>query len=372
MRFVRVFDRREAPPPPPSMQQNSLTERITRSLAYMLRHQPEEFDLELDDHGFAEVDDVVCALNERLGEPVREQDVVDALAAGDRARYEIQDGRIRALYGHSIAINPGEPSEPPELLFIGLSATDAGRAARNGLQGGRRTFLHLAKTREDAEETAKRLGGDWAVITVRARAASEDGVNFYDRQALFLSDFIPTDFLTVGEVQRGTESWGRGGPAPRREGGGREGGGREGGGREGGSREGGVREGGGRDADRDRRGREPRYAQPRGGEGRRDELVPQRPSRAPAEEPRGGQDPREHRPAASRTQSPPPARSPSPSPSAPAGGSSNFGLGIYEAAPEPPSRAAPRRAEPEQPEKRKEAEPAPSESDTSSGFGAGI
>ena len=40
----------------------ALIERITRSLAYMLRHQPEKFDLELDKEGFGELDEVVRAL----------------------------------------------------------------------------------------------------------------------------------------------------------------------------------------------------------------------------------------------------------------------------------------------------------------------
>ena len=58
-----------------AMTDYSMIERITRSLAYMLRHQPEQFDLEVDPHGYADVDDVVRALNERLGEPVEVEDV---------------------------------------------------------------------------------------------------------------------------------------------------------------------------------------------------------------------------------------------------------------------------------------------------------
>ena len=53
----------------------ALIERITRSLAYMLRHQPEKFDLEVDAFGYADVDDVVRALNERLGEPIHRDDL---------------------------------------------------------------------------------------------------------------------------------------------------------------------------------------------------------------------------------------------------------------------------------------------------------
>ena len=57
------------------MTDSALTGRITRSLAFMLRHKPERFDLEVDAYGFADMDDVIHALNERLGEPVDEDQV---------------------------------------------------------------------------------------------------------------------------------------------------------------------------------------------------------------------------------------------------------------------------------------------------------
>lgn len=195
----------------------ALIERITRSLAYMLRHQPEEFDLEVDEHGFAELEDVVRALNERLGEAVEEDDVRDAVGGGDRQRYEIVGSRIRALYGHSIEVLPGEPAAPPAELFVGVSSADADRARRHGLRAGRRRFLHLALSPEDAIESGRRVAHDYVVITVRAGDAWEEGINFYDRRSLFLSDPIPTEFLEVGEVR--TDGFGE---DPRERGGRRE------------------------------------------------------------------------------------------------------------------------------------------------------
>ena len=82
------------------MTETSLNERITRLLAYMLRHQPDDFDVELDDHGFGDIDEVVRALVERTGEEITADDVADAIDSGGRQRYEIVKGRIRALYGH--------------------------------------------------------------------------------------------------------------------------------------------------------------------------------------------------------------------------------------------------------------------------------
>jgi putative RNA 2'-phosphotransferase len=101
------------------MTETSLNERITRLLAYMLRHQPDDFDVELDDHGFGDIDEVVRALVERTGEEITADDVADAIDSGGRQRYEIVKGRIRALYGHSIKIDPGESAEPPEELYLG-------------------------------------------------------------------------------------------------------------------------------------------------------------------------------------------------------------------------------------------------------------
>ena len=110
------------------MHSETLAERITRSLAYMLRHQPEEFDLELDPQGWGDLDEVVQALQERLGDPVDADDVHEAIENGDRQRYEIRGDKIRALYGHSFPIDPGDPSEPPEHLYIGVGSRDAARA----------------------------------------------------------------------------------------------------------------------------------------------------------------------------------------------------------------------------------------------------
>lgn len=203
----------------------SLTERITRSLAFMLRHQPEEFDLELDRHGFGDLEDVVCALNERLGEPIEAEDVSEAIEAGDRQRYEISDGKIRALYGHSFQVDPGESVEPPEELFVGVGSRDADRASRSGLHSGRRAFLHLARTFEEAREMGRRAAPEYAVITVHALDAWEDGIDFYDRISLFLSESIPTEFIEVGEVyddgirresRGGRRGGGRGRGGPRR------------------------------------------------------------------------------------------------------------------------------------------------------------
>ena len=182
------------------MNSGSLNERITRALAFMLRHQPEEFDIELDRFGWGDLEDVIYALQERIGSHVEDEDVEEAIAASDRQRYEIKDDKIRALYGHSFPIDPGEPTEPPDELFIGVGSRDAARAEEKGLRSGRRAFLHLARTEEEAREAGRRAAREYAVITVFAGEAFDEGIDFYDRGSLFLADEVPVEFLEVGET----------------------------------------------------------------------------------------------------------------------------------------------------------------------------
>ena len=182
------------------MPEQATIERVTRLLAYMLRHQPSDFDVELDRFGSADVDDVLHALIERTGDDLDAEDLEAAITSGDRARYDIKNGRIRALYGHSIEIDPGEGSEPPCDLYVGLPASDRDRLERFGLRGGRRRFLHLAMTPEEAREVGRRSAVEYCVVRVDATDAWEQGIDFYDRKSLWMAVELPTYALEVIET----------------------------------------------------------------------------------------------------------------------------------------------------------------------------
>ncbi len=334
------------------MNTGSLNERITRALAFMLRHQPEEFDLELDRFGWGDLEDVVYALQERTGSTVEEEDVAEAIESSDRPRYEIKDGKIRALYGHSIQIDPGEATEPPDELFIGVGSRDASRAEDSGLRSGRRAFLHLARTEEEARESGRRIARDYAVVTVFAGEAFDEGTEFYDRGALFLADEIPGEFLEVGDIQhdgieRDENRRSRGrrnadGPRGSRRGRGRGRGGRD--------------DGRSSHSDREQERGEPRRD--------REESRAEEPRR---EEPRREEPRREPRVDAPRETDAAPAES------------SSFGVGLAgaaakRAAEEERSKSEPRKAEPK-PKRKPEARKSEREEESGSapsGFGAGL
>jgi putative RNA 2'-phosphotransferase len=91
--------------------------QLLRTLSHALRHEPWKYFLEVDSQGWADLDCVLLALRyERPDWSGLDSDDLKRLTGQtDAARFEIADGRIRALYGHSIpGILTGIRAEPPE------------------------------------------------------------------------------------------------------------------------------------------------------------------------------------------------------------------------------------------------------------------
>ena len=348
------------------MPEQATIERVTRLLAYMLRHQPSDFDVQLDRQGWAPVEDVLRALIERTGDDLTEDDLESAIKAGDRARYDMQDGKICALYGHSVEIDPGEGAEPPFDLFVGIPARDRGRLERFGLRGGRRRFLHLATTVEEAREVGRRSAVEYCIVKVDATDAWEQGIDFYDRKSLWMAVELPTYALEIIETHEDGQD-----PNEGRRGGGRKDGERGGRGGRGGRERGGRGRGRGRDEERGGRGeRQPREERaPREDSDSNEERRPrvERKPRAERAErkPREERAPREERPERKPRKEEPKAESQE---------SGGFGLGVAGAPKEAKPKRAPKPAakKPSAPKEEPKAKPAPAPKPAGPGFGEGI
>jgi putative RNA 2'-phosphotransferase len=111
--------------------------RLSKTVSHALRHAPWQYELELDAEGWVTVDALLTALRERrpAWESLRAEHLAEMIAQSDKQRYEMRDGHIRALYGHSL---PGRlaktPAEPPETLFHGTSALALDAIQAEGLK----------------------------------------------------------------------------------------------------------------------------------------------------------------------------------------------------------------------------------------------
>jgi putative RNA 2'-phosphotransferase len=186
--------------------------RLSKFLSLVLRHRPDEYGLRMDKHGWVDFADLidVLAAEDIVGEDA-EQIVQDLVTGSDRQRFQIQNGKIRALYGHSDRVRLELPEdEPPEALYHGTSAESARRIAQEGLQPMGRAYVHLSSTEEEALAVGRRHEDHPVLIRIDTFAAIERGLKFHQAtEHIWLCSALPAEVCHVPDIPDGPA------PAPR-------------------------------------------------------------------------------------------------------------------------------------------------------------
>jgi putative RNA 2'-phosphotransferase len=180
----------------------SADERLSRFLAYILRHHPEEVSLTLDERASADLNEVVQAVQSRpgLGDVTRER-ILDLVTQQGAQRFELLGDRLRARYGHSLS-QPiqYEPAEPPPDLFHGTEPGAADTILQEGLKPAQRQYVHLSIDTPAAREVGQRRCPSPAVLRIDTECARKAGVRFYRAgPAVWLSDPIPPECIVREE-----------------------------------------------------------------------------------------------------------------------------------------------------------------------------
>ena len=73
---------------------------LSKEISYVLRHAPCEYELEMDEDGWVEVEQLLESLrgNERW-KNLQLTDLEKMIEKSEKKRHELIDGRIRAFYG---------------------------------------------------------------------------------------------------------------------------------------------------------------------------------------------------------------------------------------------------------------------------------
>jgi putative RNA 2'-phosphotransferase len=165
----------------------------------MLRHQPDQFGIVLDAEGYADLREVLAAVRTRIASATLEDlvAVVETIEP-EKRRYSIEEGEIRANYGHSFAGRIAHDAcAPPATLWHGTPVTAAPRIREQGLLPMRRQYVHLTTYPELATRIGARHGSP-LVLTVDAARAHAEGVVFYRaNNAFWLADYIAPRYLDV-------------------------------------------------------------------------------------------------------------------------------------------------------------------------------
>lgn len=176
---------------------------LSRAVSHALRHEPWFYELELDEEGWAPVDQLVTALREKGGdwEAIDRTAVERMLATATKRRHQLDGDRIRALYGHSV---PGRirrrPGAPPAQLFHGTAPETWAVIQVDGLLPMRRQFVHLSVDRETALMVGRRKSASPVLLMIDAAAAAATGTTFYEgNELVWLADSVPPRFIAPAE-----------------------------------------------------------------------------------------------------------------------------------------------------------------------------
>jgi putative RNA 2'-phosphotransferase len=154
---------------------------LSKTAALALRHKPWEFELELDDEGWVDIDELIEAIAEAPRWKELNREVFDRMIEEvNEGRLEISNNRVRARYGHSF---PGrisrEASVPPDILYHGTDKRFLDKILVEGLKPGQRHHVHLSTTRRKAIEVAKRKGNNPVILVIKTTPLVEQGIQFY-------------------------------------------------------------------------------------------------------------------------------------------------------------------------------------------------
>lgn len=174
--------------------------RLSKAMSYALRHAPWEYELELDEHGWVNIEQLLYSFHEeKKWSELDIKDIAYVVENCDKKRFEIDGKRIRALYGHSVPQKiVKEPLQPPEILYHGTPRRFLSMIKENGLIPKGRQYVHLAVDTDMALQVGKRRDDHPALLIINSRDAWNDEIKFYKgNEKVWLADFIDSKYIEI-------------------------------------------------------------------------------------------------------------------------------------------------------------------------------
>ena len=170
--------------------------KTSRYISYILRHDPESAGIALDEHGWANVGELIAAVNKRR--KLDMEMLEEIVRTDDKQRYSFSEDKtlIRANQGHSFPVDVElERITPPDVLYHGTAERFAESIDATGLIPMSRLYVHLSGDMETAVNVGKRHGEPF-VYKVEASRMHADGYEFYRSvNGVYLTKSVPKEYL---------------------------------------------------------------------------------------------------------------------------------------------------------------------------------
>jgi putative RNA 2'-phosphotransferase len=173
---------------------------VSKFLSLVLRHSPETIGLNLDENGWADVEELIekCSKNGNSLNPLTAELLNYVVENNDKKRFAFNEDKtkIRASQGHSISVELNlNEAEPSEFLYHGTVDKFLENIKKEGLQKMSRQHVHLSKDRETAIKVGGRRGVP-QILTIKSGEMFRDGFKFYlSENNVWLTDEVPVRYI---------------------------------------------------------------------------------------------------------------------------------------------------------------------------------
>lgn len=171
-------------------------EKLSKFISLILRHKPESIGIALDEHGWANVDELVNGINK--SQNITKEILEKIVAEDNKQRYSFNEDKtlIRANQGHSIPVDVElEEVVPPKYLYHGTGRKYVASINRQGLIPKSRLYVHLSNDTVTATNVGTRHGIP-VVYCIDAGKMHENGYKFYlSKNGVYLTKEVPIQYL---------------------------------------------------------------------------------------------------------------------------------------------------------------------------------
>ena len=168
----------------------------SKYISLILRHKPDVIGITLDEHGWANVDELIAGVSKT--HPLNMSTLEQIVAEDEKQRYSFNEDKtlIRANQGHSIPVDVElEEKEPPEILFHGTGEKYVDSITKEGLISKSRLYVHLSANEETALKVGQRHGKPF-IFKVKSGEMHRDGFKFYcSVNGVWLTKSVPVKYL---------------------------------------------------------------------------------------------------------------------------------------------------------------------------------
>lgn len=174
-------------------------DKLSVFISLVLRHKPDVAGITLDEHGWADVEELIGGINS-TGRKINIEVLEEIVRSDNKQRYSFNENKtlIRANQGHSVPVDVElEKKDPPEFLYHGTVDRFLKFIMIEGLKPMSRLYVHLSKDIETANKVGKRHGNP-VVLRVHSGKMNRDGIKFYiSENGVWLTKKVDVKYIKV-------------------------------------------------------------------------------------------------------------------------------------------------------------------------------